>query len=67
MITDTQIKRATRFATPVVALRFGDQEAQAILLAMKTNYQALDSEVPSFKSPFNQMTLKIAVDTLAFY
>jgi len=28
MITDSQIKRAIRFATPVVAWRFGDQDGQ---------------------------------------
>ncbi len=67
MVTNTQIERAIRFATPVVTSRFDDQKAQAILSAMKANYRALDPEVPSFKSSFNQMTLKIAVDVLAFY
>ena len=67
MIPDKQIRRALRFAKHVEASQFNDTEAQAILAVMEANYQTLASEVPSFKSPFNQMTLKIAVDVLAFY
>lgn len=67
MIPDEQIRRALRFAKPVVASQFDGSEAQAILAMMEANYQTLTPEIPSFKSPFNQMTLKIAVDVLAFY
>jgi len=67
MVENTQIERAIRFASPVVNSYFDKQKAQTILSMMKKNYQALDSEVPTFKSSFNQMTLKIAVDTVAFY
>jgi hypothetical protein len=67
MITNTQIERALRFATPMVNAHFDTQEAKAILSAMQENYQALALKTPSFKSSFNQMTLKIAVDALAFY
>lgn len=67
MITPTQIERALRFATPVVLSRFGEQKAQAILSVMKANYSAIGAEVPAFKSSFNRMTIKIAVDVLAFY
>ena len=42
-------------------------KAQAILAVMEANYQKLAPEVPSFKSSFNRMALKIAVDILAFY
>jgi len=34
---------------------------------MKANYQEIGVEAPEFRSAFNQMTLKIAVDVLAFY
>ncbi len=67
MIAQAQIERAIRFATPVVTSHFDNQKAQTILSAMKANYQTIGTEVPSFKSSFNQMTLKIAVDALAFY
>jgi hypothetical protein len=50
-----------------VASQFNGSKAQALLAAMKANYQTLAPEVPAFKSSFNQMTLKIAVDVLAFY
>jgi L-2-amino-thiazoline-4-carboxylic acid hydrolase len=67
MITDEQIKRALRFAAPVVSSHFDNQKSQVILSNMKTNYLIIAPEVPSFKSSFNQITLKIAVDVLAFY
>ncbi len=67
MITDTQIKRGIRFATPVVNAHLDRQTAQSILSTMKANYEALAPEAPAFKSSFNEMTLKLAVDTLAFY
>ncbi len=67
MIPDKQIKRALKFAKPVVASKFNALKAQAILAVMEANYQKLAPEVPSFKSSFNRMTLKIAVDILAFY
>jgi hypothetical protein len=67
MLMDKQIERAIRFATPVVTARFDNQKAQTIIAVMKENYQTIGAEAPSFKSSFNQMTLKIAVDTLAFY
>lgn len=67
MISDKQIRRALRFAKPIVAAQFNSAETQTILAVMEANYQALAPEVPSLKSPFNQMTLKIAVDVLAFY
>jgi L-2-amino-thiazoline-4-carboxylic acid hydrolase len=67
MISHGQIARALRFAKPIAASRFDPPKAQAILDAMEANYQTLAPEVPVFKSSFNRMTLKIAVDTLAFY
>jgi hypothetical protein len=67
MITNTQIQRAIRFATPIVASRFDNQKTEIIISAMKANYQKIGVEAPEFRSAFNQMTLKIAVDVLAFY
>lgn len=67
MITKTQIERATRFAIPVLNSRFDNQKVQAIISKTRANYQTIDPEVPPFKSSFNQMTIKLAVDTLAFY
>ncbi len=67
MITNTQIQRAIRFATPIVASRFDNQKTEIIISAMKANYQEIGVEAPEFRSAFNQMTLKIAVDVLAFY
>jgi hypothetical protein len=67
MIPDKQIRRALRFAGPVVASQFNGPKAQALLATMEVNYKTLAPEVPAFKSSFNQMTLKIAVDVLAFY
>ncbi len=67
MIPDQQIKRALKFAKPVLVSKFNASKAQGILAVMEANYQKLATEVPSFKSSFNRMTLKIAVDILAFY
>jgi hypothetical protein len=67
MITNTQIQRAIRFATPILASRFDNQKTEIIISAMKANYQEIGVEAPEFRSAFNQMTLKIAVDVLAFY
>ena len=67
MIPDKQIKRAIRFAKPVIASQFNGSKAQAILAVMEADYQILAPEIPSFKSSFNRMTLKIAVDLLVFY
>lgn len=66
-IHNTQIGRAIRFANPVLASRFDHQKTQTLLSVMKSNYQAIAPEVPEFKSSFNRMTIKIAVDVLAFY
>jgi DHA1 family multidrug resistance protein-like MFS transporter len=66
-ITRRQIDRALRFAEPVVASCFDARKAQAILTTMRANYEALEAEVPPLKSPFNRMTIRIAVDLLAFY
>ena len=67
MIRDRQIKRALRFAKPVWGSKFNASKAQAILAVMEANYQKLTPEVPLFKSSFNRMTFKIAVDILAVY
>jgi len=67
MITNTQIQRAIRFATPIVASRFDNQKTEVIISVMKANYQEIGLEATEFRSAFNQMTLKIAVDVLAFY
>ena len=66
-MTNRQIERAMRFATPVLVSHFDNQKVQAILSAMKINYQTLDTEVPSFKSPFNRMLFKLGLDLLVFY
>ncbi len=62
-----QIERAIRFATPVVTAHFDEQKTQSILATMKSNYQTLAEEIPSFKSPFNRMLFKLGVDLLAYY
>jgi hypothetical protein len=67
MISETQIRRAVRFATPVLAERFDEAGVQQLLALMRENYTAIVPEVPQFRSRFNRMTLKIAVDVLAFY
>ena len=67
MIPDKQIKRALKFAKPVWGSKFNASKAQAILAVMETSYQKLAPEVPSLKSSVNRMTLKMAVDILAFY
>jgi L-2-amino-thiazoline-4-carboxylic acid hydrolase len=67
MISHRQIVRALRFAEPILAAQFDPVKVRAILDTMGTNYYALASEIPVFKSSFNRMTLKIAVDALAFY
>ncbi len=67
MITNTQVERAIRFANPVLATRFDQQKVQALLSVMRANYLTIAPEVPEFKSSFNRMTIKIAVDVLAFY
>lgn len=67
MISKKQIRRALRFAAPVLASQFSDSKAFTLLAAMEANYKTLAPEVPAFKSSFNRMTLKIAVDVLAFY
>jgi hypothetical protein len=67
MVTTWQMDRAFRFATPVLASRFDEQTVQEILLVMKNNYREIEPESPAFKSSFNEMTLRIAVDILAFY
>lgn len=43
------------------------KRTEIIISAMKANYQEIGVEAPEFRSAFNQMTLKIAVDVLAFY
>jgi len=67
MITNKQIKRALRFASPVIASRFDNPETETILATMKKIYRKIAPEVPEFKSSFNRMTIRIAVDVLAFY
>jgi hypothetical protein len=67
VIPAQQIERALRFARPVLMSRVGEPEGRAILDAMETNYLALASEVPPLHSYFNRMTLRIAVDVVAFY
>jgi len=44
MITNTQIQRAIRFATPIVASRFDNQKTEIIISAMKANYQEIGVE-----------------------
>lgn len=66
-ITHKQIKRAIKFAKPVIYTRFEDPTAAALLNTMKHNYAVLAPELPELNSSFNRMTLKIAVDVLAFY
>ncbi len=67
MKTSTQIKRALGFATPVVEEYFDPDQAHIVLSLMQANYQSLALKVPLFKSSFNEMTLRLAVDTLALY
>ena len=67
MVSEKQISRAVRFAGPVLAQRFGEDESLRILAAMRNNFAALAASVPRLKAPTSQMTLRIAVDSLAFY
>ena len=67
MVSEKQISRAVRFAGPVLEQRFGEDESQRILAAMRNNYAALAPSVPRLKAPTSRMTLRIAVDSLAFY
>ena len=67
MISEKQISRAVRFAGPVLAQRFGEDKSRRILAAMRDNFAALAPSVPELKAPTSRMTLRIAVDSLAFY
>lgn len=67
MVSEKQISRALRFAEPVVAPRFGEDKSQSILAAMRDNFAILAPSIPGLKAPTSQMTLRIAVDSLAFY
>ena len=67
MVSEKQISRAVRFAGPVLAQRFGEDKSQRILAAMRSNFAELASSVPELKAPTSRMTLRIAVDSLAFY
>lgn len=67
MVPEKQISRALRFAKAAVARRFGEEESQGILAAMRRNFAILAPGVPELKAPSSQMTLRIAVDSLAFY
>jgi hypothetical protein len=67
MVSDKQISRAMRFARAVVAPRFGEEESQSILAAMRNNFAILAPSIPELGAPTSQMTLRIAVDSLVFY
>lgn len=67
MITKKQIRRALRFAKPVLVERFGLQQTQDRLTAMKMIYHDLRPNLPQVENDKNQMILRIAVDALAFY
>ena len=67
MIPLEQINRASRVAKPVLDSHFDRQQSQIILTRMKDEYQEIRPQVPYFKSQSSPMTIKIAVDTLAFY
>jgi hypothetical protein len=67
MVSEKQISRAVGFAKPVVTPRFGEDTSQSILAAMRNNFAILAPSVPELKAPTSQMTLRIAVDSLAFY
>jgi hypothetical protein len=67
MLTKKQVRRALRFAEPVLVEQFGRDQAQKMLLAMKASYQDLAPGLPQLKNDKSRMVLRIAVDTLAFY
>ncbi|NOK58623.1 MAG: hypothetical protein GFH27_549279n429 [Chloroflexi bacterium AL-W] len=67
MVAQKQIHRALKFARPVVAAHFDAHATRVILTKMRVQYQIFSSDLPQLKSPFNHVTLKIAVDTLALY
>ena len=67
MFSEKQISRAARFAGPVLAQRFGEDQSHRILAAMRNNYAVLAPTVPRLKAPTSRMTLRIAVDSLALY
>ena len=67
MITNEQMDRASSVAKPVLDSHFDRQQSQEILMRMKFNYQEIGSQIPPFKPPSSPMTIKIAVDTLAFF
>jgi hypothetical protein len=57
MISEKQISRAVRFAGPVLAQQFGEDESHRILAAMRGNFAALAPSVPRLKAPTSRMTL----------
>jgi hypothetical protein len=67
VISDQQIKRALKFAAPILSSQFDTSKATEILQKMEENYTVLAPDVPQFRSSFNRMTIKIAVDVVAFY
>ena len=67
MVSEKQTSRAVRFARPLLAKRFGEDKSHRILAAMRSNYAALTPSVSRLKAPTSRMTLRIAVDPLAFY
>lgn len=67
MVSKEQMSRALRFAGPVVVAHLDAGKASGLLTTMKANYGILEPAIPQLKSSLNRMTLRVAVDALAFY
>jgi hypothetical protein len=67
MVSEKQVSRAVRFAKSVVAAQFGEERSQNFLAAMRNNFAILAPNIPELDAPTSRMTLRIAVDSLAFY
>jgi hypothetical protein len=67
VIPRRQIKRALRFARPLLAQQLGGEAAAAVEGRLLEQYAAVAPAVPRLRSPMSRMTLRIAVDALALY
>ncbi|MCA2976993.1 MAG: L-2-amino-thiazoline-4-carboxylic acid hydrolase [Myxococcaceae bacterium] len=67
MVRERQLRRALRFARPVLETRFDAAGVERMLEAMRRAYAEVGPHVPVLRSRFNRMTLAIAVDVLALF
>jgi hypothetical protein len=64
VIPRRQIKRALRFARPLLAQQLRGEAAAAVEGRLLEQYAAVAPAVPRLRSPMSRMTLRIAVDAL---